>query len=76
MGECFRSLSRVLPFRRNFTNEKRRAKFKYMFTIVTLSIFMVYMLAASVVTALQAAQQGGSQNSAMLFSVVITFGCA
>ena len=47
-----------------------------MFTIVTLSIFMVYMLAASVVTALQAAQQGGSQNSAMLFSVVITFGCA
>ncbi|KAL1672473.1 chitin synthase [Schizophyllum commune] len=55
-------------------NKPQGAKFKYMFTIVTLSIFMVYMLVASVVTALQAAQQGGSQNSAMLFSVVITFG--
>ncbi|TRM69546.1 glycosyltransferase family 2 protein [Schizophyllum amplum] len=55
-------------------NKPQGAKFKYMVVIVLLSLFMLYMMVASVFCALQAAQQGGTQNSAMLFSVLITAG--
>lgn len=48
---------------------------KYKLTSIFLAVLMVYLIFASIQCALKAAQQGGSANSVMLFSVVITFGC-
>lgn len=42
---------------------------------IVLSVLMVYLIFASIMCAVQAASQGGSANSTMLFSVVITYGC-
>ncbi|THU99972.1 chitin synthase [Dendrothele bispora CBS 962.96] len=55
-------------------NKPRASKLKYRFAIIFFSVTMVYMLAASVVCAIAAARQGGAANSAMLFSVIITYG--
>jgi len=40
-----------------------------------MSILMVYMVVASIICAIQAVRQGGTTNSVMLFSILITFGC-
>ncbi|KAF9050038.1 glycosyltransferase family 2 protein [Panaeolus papilionaceus] len=55
-------------------NKPAAAKKKYFWTVVALSIMMLYMLVASIKCGMQAAQQGGAANSIMLFSVIITYG--
>jgi len=55
-------------------NKPRASKLKYRLAIIFFSVMMIYMLAASVICAISAAQQGGAANSAMLFSVIITYG--
>ena len=52
-----------------------RAKFKYKFIAIVMGLLMIYMGIASVVCAAQVGQQGGTANSVMLFSILITFGC-
>ncbi|KAG6850872.1 hypothetical protein H0H93_007490 [Arthromyces matolae] len=49
-------------------------QWKYMSTACCFSILMVYVIFASVKCAIKAAQQGGSANNVMLFSVTITYG--
>ncbi|KAF4598284.1 hypothetical protein EYR38_006680 [Pleurotus pulmonarius] len=55
-------------------NKPQTSKMKYKLTSIFLAVLMVYLIFASIQCALKAAQQGGSANSVMLFSVVITFG--
>ncbi|KAG5647067.1 hypothetical protein DXG03_001437 [Asterophora parasitica] len=55
-------------------NKPHVSQWKYKTTAILFSVLMVYLLAASVKCAIQAAQQGGSANSIMLFSIVITYG--
>jgi hypothetical protein len=55
-------------------NKPRASKVKYRVAIYFFSVMMVYILVASVLCAITAARQGGTANSAMLFSVIITYG--
>ncbi|KAJ7188329.1 glycosyltransferase family 2 protein [Mycena filopes] len=55
-------------------NKPHASKWKYKITAICLAILMAYMICASILCALAAARQGGGANSAMLFSVVITYG--
>ncbi|KAF5366968.1 hypothetical protein D9758_003909 [Tetrapyrgos nigripes] len=55
-------------------NKPRASKVKYRVAIYFFSVMMTYMLVASVLCAVAAARQGGSANSAMVFSVIITYG--
>ncbi|KAF9527275.1 glycosyltransferase family 2 protein [Crepidotus variabilis] len=55
-------------------NKPSHAKSKYKLLAILMSVLMLYMLLASAVCALQAARQGGTANSIMLFSVVIIYG--
>lgn len=52
-----------------------RAHVKYKAITIIMGVLMVYLLFTSVVCAIQAMKQGGTANSVMLFSVLITFGC-
>lgn len=52
-----------------------RSQWKYKTTAIFFSLLMVYLIYASIKCAVQAAKQGGSANSIMLFSVVVTYGC-
>lgn len=52
-----------------------RSQWKYISVALFFSVLMIYLLFASVKCAIQAASQGGSANSIMLFSIVITYGC-
>jgi hypothetical protein len=52
-----------------------RTKWKYKSIAIVFSVLMVYLIFASVMCAVQAASQGGSANSTMLLSVVVTYGC-
>lgn len=36
---------------------------------------MVYLIIASVACAIQAGRQGGTTNSVMIFSILLTYGC-
>ncbi|KAF8919932.1 chitin synthase-domain-containing protein [Mucidula mucida] len=49
-------------------------KAKYKVLSIALAICMVYMMAASIVCAVKASSQGGTANSIMIFSVLITYG--
>ena len=51
-----------------------RAHRKYKLTAICFSIIMIYMVVASIICAVHAAQQGGAANSTMLLSVVVTYG--
>lgn len=51
------------------------SKWKYQTAAILYALLMIYLLFASVMCAIVAARQGGSTNSLMLFSVVITYGC-
>lgn len=64
MGHC----------RRLLTILAHRAHAKYKLVSIMLSVLMVYMLAASVVSSIKASSEGGAANATMLFSVIITFG--
>ncbi|ESK96664.1 glycosyltransferase family 2 protein [Moniliophthora roreri MCA 2997] len=55
-------------------NKPRASLWKYKFTVIFLSVSMIYMLTASVFCALAAANQGGTANSTMLYSVLISYG--
>ncbi|KAF9556711.1 glycosyltransferase family 2 protein, partial [Agrocybe pediades] len=55
-------------------NKPAAAKWKYKLTTIILGVLMVYMIVASIVCAVQAGQQGGTANSVMLFSIIITYG--
>ncbi|KAF7315388.1 Chitin synthase [Mycena indigotica] len=55
-------------------NKPHAAKWKYKSAALALAAIMTYMVFASVMCALAAAAQGGSSNSAMLFSVIIIYG--
>ncbi|KAF5380437.1 hypothetical protein D9615_004664 [Tricholomella constricta] len=55
-------------------NKPQVSQWKYKSTAMFFSILMVYLIFASVKCAVQAAEQGGSANSIMLFSIVITYG--
>jgi chitin synthase len=41
----------------------------------TMGILMIYMVVAAIACAIQAAKQGGTANTTMVFSVLITYGC-
>lgn len=51
------------------------SQWKYKSTACCFSLLMVYLIFASVKCSIQAAEQGGSANNVMLFSIVITYGC-
>ncbi|KAE9411178.1 glycosyltransferase family 2 protein [Gymnopus androsaceus JB14] len=55
-------------------NQPQTSKFKYQLMTILLALAMVYMSFAAIKCAIKAAQQGGSANSVMLFSVIITYG--
>lgn len=55
-------------------NRPRASKWKYQTAAILYALLMIYLLFASVMCAIVAARQGGSTNSLMLFSVVITYG--
>ncbi|KAJ4476883.1 chitin synthase-domain-containing protein [Lentinula edodes] len=55
-------------------NKPQASKFKYLLMTILLALSMVYMSFAAVKCSIKAAQQGGSANSVMLFSVIITYG--
>ncbi|GLB37699.1 putative chitin synthase [Lyophyllum shimeji] len=55
-------------------NKPKASQWKYMTIACCFSVLMVYLIFASVKCSVQAAQQGGSANSIMLFSIVITYG--
>ncbi|KAF9070089.1 chitin synthase-domain-containing protein [Rhodocollybia butyracea] len=51
------------------------SKLKYTVMMILLALAMMYMSFAAIKCAVKAAQQGGSANSVMLYSVIITYGC-
>ncbi|KAL0577036.1 hypothetical protein V5O48_004970, partial [Marasmius crinis-equi] len=55
-------------------NKPRASTWKYKFAVIFFSVLMIYMLFASILCAIAAGKQGGAANSAMLYSVVITYG--
>ncbi|KIK67113.1 glycosyltransferase family 2 protein [Collybiopsis luxurians FD-317 M1] len=55
-------------------NKPQASKQKYLLMTVLLALAMMYMSFAAIKCAIKAAQQGGSANSVMLFSVIITYG--
>ncbi|KAH6913854.1 chitin synthase [Coprinopsis sp. MPI-PUGE-AT-0042] len=55
-------------------NKPKAAHVKYKAITIIFGVLMVYLLFTSVVCAIQATKQGGTANSVMLFSVLITFG--
>ncbi|KAL0068737.1 hypothetical protein AAF712_004066 [Marasmius tenuissimus] len=55
-------------------NKPRASPWKYKLTVIFFSILMLYMVFASILCAIAAGKQGGAANSAMLFSVIITYG--
>ncbi|KAJ3749041.1 chitin synthase [Lentinula detonsa] len=55
-------------------NKPQASKFKYLLMTFLLGLAMVYMSYAAIKCSIKAAQQGGSANSVMLFSVIITYG--
>ncbi|KAJ7072377.1 glycosyltransferase family 2 protein [Mycena amicta] len=64
----------VACFSFSMGNKPYAAKWKYKTTAIALAVIMTYLIAASIMCALVASSQGGSSNSTMLFSVVITYG--
>ncbi|PPQ93791.1 hypothetical protein CVT25_013500 [Psilocybe cyanescens] len=64
----------VATFLFSMGNKPAAAKLKYKLTTIIMGILMLYMIIASIVCAVQAARQGGSANSVMLFSIAITYG--
>ncbi|KAJ7593872.1 chitin synthase [Mycena floridula] len=55
-------------------NKPRTSKWKYQFASLFFAVIMVYLIAASLRCAIYAYLQGGSANTVMLFSVIITYG--
>ncbi|KAJ3975763.1 glycosyltransferase family 2 protein [Lentinula raphanica] len=55
-------------------NKPQASKFKYFLMTILLGLSMVYMSYAAIKCSIKAAEQGGSANSVMLFSVIITYG--
>ncbi|KAJ3495480.1 hypothetical protein NLJ89_g10618 [Agrocybe chaxingu] len=55
-------------------NKPASSKMKYKLTSIIMSVLMLYMIAASIKCALEAANQGGAANSVMLFSILVTYG--
>ncbi|KAF5389469.1 hypothetical protein D9757_004290 [Collybiopsis confluens] len=55
-------------------NKPQASKQKYLLMTVLLALAMIYMCFAAIMCAIKAAQQGGSANAVMLFSVIITYG--
>ncbi|RDB24703.1 Chitin synthase 3 [Hypsizygus marmoreus] len=55
-------------------NKPHVSQWKYKSTAIFFSMLMVYLVYASIKCSVQAATQGGSTNSVMLFSVVVTYG--
>ena len=53
-----------------------RARWKYMICTVAFAALMVYVLYAAVMCSIQAAHNGDSAYSVMLFSIIITYGSA
>jgi len=47
---------------------------KYKVTAILFAVLTFYMIIAAIVSAIQAAEQGGAIYRTMLFSVVITYG--
>ncbi|KAG6899842.1 hypothetical protein C0993_006360, partial [Termitomyces sp. T159_Od127] len=64
----FNTIVQVLP------TLQEDSQWKYKSTAFCFSALMVYLIFASVKCSIQAAEQGGSANNIMLFSVVITYG--
>ncbi|KIY44391.1 glycosyltransferase family 2 protein [Fistulina hepatica ATCC 64428] len=55
-------------------NKPHASQWKYRLATVFFSLFMIYMLVATVFCAISAAKSGGTSNSVMLFSVLISYG--
>jgi chitin synthase len=55
-------------------NKPRASKWKYKTASLVFAVLIVYLMFASAMCAVAAARQGGSANSVMLFSTIITFG--
>ncbi|KAL0956300.1 hypothetical protein HGRIS_002457 [Hohenbuehelia grisea] len=55
-------------------NKPQASKWKYKLTSIILAVLMTYMIAASIACSVQAARQGGSENTLMLVSIAVTYG--
>ena len=53
----------------------RSAPWKYKISAILFALINVYTIVCAVLVATKAAKQGGAVYSAMLFSVIITYGC-
>lgn len=69
-----RTLS-CFPFLVVITQPLHSAPWKYKISAILFAIINVYAIFCAVLAAMQAAKQGGAVYSAMLFSVIITYGC-
>lgn len=55
-------------------NKPRASQWKYKTTAIILSLIMAYMIFASTFCAIQAVNQGGGANDAILFSIIVSYG--
>ncbi|KAG6813294.1 hypothetical protein H0H92_012449 [Tricholoma furcatifolium] len=55
-------------------NKPQVSQWKYKSAVCCFSVLMIYLYFASIKCAIQAAEQGGSANNVMLFSIIITYG--
>ncbi|KAJ2922212.1 hypothetical protein H1R20_g14889, partial [Candolleomyces eurysporus] len=55
-------------------NKPQNAELKFKIMTYTMGILMIYMVVAAIACAIQAAKQGGTANTTMVFSVLITYG--
>lgn len=47
---------------------------KYKIVTILFALLMLYLLAAAVICAVQAAGQGGNAYNVMMFSIILTYG--
>ncbi|TFK68710.1 glycosyltransferase family 2 protein [Pluteus cervinus] len=55
-------------------NKPQSSKMKYKISAILLGILVLYMIAASIRCAIAASTQGGTVNSIIIFSVIVTYG--
>ncbi|KAH9847147.1 chitin synthase-domain-containing protein [Lenzites betulinus] len=55
-------------------NKPKAARWKYMICTIAFAVLMAYVIFCAVMCSIQAARQGGSSYSVMLFSIIMTYG--
>ena len=65
----------VACFLISMNNKPRQSELKYQIMTGCMATLMVYLIFASIKCGIEAAKQGGTANSLVVFSILLTYGC-